>query len=160
MGTTHVSPEANGALARPFTPVIVDATAATTGVAFRLASYTGLILFFELAWIRYTSGYVRVFSFYQNFVLIATFLGMGVGLLRASAAPRLKWLLPLAAPLLLAAVGVFSSARIAVPSDKHEYLWGIFGDGGSTKAIPLLAVVAVLFSLIAIFFVPLGALVG
>jgi hypothetical protein len=44
----------------------------------RLAGYSFLILFFELALIRYTAGYVRVFGFYLNFVLIATFLGMGV----------------------------------------------------------------------------------
>ena len=55
-------------------------------IQLRLACYTGLILFFELAWIRYTSAYVRVFGFYQNFVLIATFLGMGIGLLRADKA--------------------------------------------------------------------------
>ena len=45
----------------------------------KLATYSGLILFFELALIRYTAGYVHLFSFYLNFVLIATFLGMGVG---------------------------------------------------------------------------------
>ncbi len=74
-----------------FTPVLVPTTSSeSASAALKLASYTGLILFFELAWIRYTSGYVRVFGFYQNFVLIATFLGMGVGLLRASSAPRLQ----------------------------------------------------------------------
>ena len=146
---------------RPFTPVLVPSTPPdTAGAALKLAGYTGLILFFELAWIRYTSGYVRVFGFYQNFVLIATFLGMGVGLLRASSAARLKWLLPVAAVLLLAAVGVFSAARIAVPDDKNEFIWGIFGSGGATRSIPLIVVVAVLFALIALFFVPLGALAG
>ena len=145
----------------PFTPVLVPATPSdSAGAAFRLAGYTGLILFFELAWIRYTSGYVRVFGFYQNFVLIATFLGMGVGLLRASSARRLKWLLPPAALALLVAVWYFSAARIAVPNDKNEYIWGIFGNGGATKSVPLIVVVAALFSLIALFFVPLGALAG
>jgi hypothetical protein len=143
-----------------FTPVLVPTTPSeSAGAAFKLASYTGVILFFELAWIRYTSGYVRVFGFYQNFVLIATFLGMGVGLLRASSVRRLKWVLPPAALMLLVAVGLFSAARIAVPDDKNEFIWGIFGNGG-TKSVPLIIVVAALFSLIALFFVPLGALAG
>src|SRR5262249_52739639 len=146
---------------RPFTPVIVPVSPPdSAGAAYRLACYTGLILFFELAWIRYTSGYVRVFGFYQNFVLIATFLGMGVGLLRSRSAPRLKWLLPPAALALLLAVGKFSVARIAVPNDKNEFIWGIFGDGGTTHAVPLIVVVVVLFTVITLFFVPLGALAG
>src|SRR6185503_13591366 len=61
-------------------------------VGLRIAAYSALILFFELAFIRYTAGYVRVFSFYLNFVLIATFLGMGVGLLSARHVERLRWL--------------------------------------------------------------------
>jgi hypothetical protein len=126
----------------------------------RLATITGLILFFELAWIRYTSAYVRVFGFYQNFVLIATFLGMGVGLVRAESARKLKWISLPATLLLLGAVGVFSAARIAVPNDKREFIWGIFGNTDSGRSIPLLVVVAVLFALIALFFVPLGALLG
>jgi len=48
--------------------------------AVRIAGYSFLILFLELALIRYLPGYVRGFGFYLNFVLIATFLGMGVGL--------------------------------------------------------------------------------
>ncbi|MEW5916069.1 MAG: hypothetical protein AB1762_06675, partial [Gemmatimonadota bacterium] len=42
--------------------------------AMRLAGYAFLILFLELALIRYVSAYVRVFGFYLNMVLIATFL--------------------------------------------------------------------------------------
>jgi hypothetical protein len=54
-------------------------------------------------------------AFNQNFVLIATFLGMGVGLMRARSAEVLKWV---AVPTLLALVGAvyyFSRAAIAVP---------------------------------------------
>ena len=47
----------------------------------RLAAYSFLILYFELAFIRYLPANVKVFSFYSNFVLIAAFVGMGTGLL-------------------------------------------------------------------------------
>ena len=128
--------------------------------AIRLACYSGLILFFELAFIRYTAAYVRVFSFYLNFVLIATFLGMGVGLLRAASAKQLKWIAGPATLLLLGAVAFFGMSPIAVPQDPNEFVWGIFSDTGTGHQIPMLPVVGALFALCALFFVPLGALLG
>lgn len=128
--------------------------------ALRIAACSGLILFFELAWIRYTSAYVRVFGFYQNFVLIATFLGMGVGLLRADVAAKLRWLFAPATLLVLGFVAWFSRARIAVPNGRDEFIWGLFENAGTTHSVPLIVVVAALFASIALFFVPLGALLG
>ena len=130
---------------------------ARTGL--RLAAYSALILFFELALIRYAAGYVHVFSFYLNFVLIATFLGMGVGLLRAEHARLLKWIGVPAMLLLFVTIALFANARILVPTDPDEYLWGIFREA-SSAGIPLIVVTASLFALCAIFFIPLGALLG
>jgi SAM-dependent methyltransferase len=127
--------------------------------ALRLAGYSALILFFELAFIRYTSAYVRVFGFYVNFVVIATFLGMGVGLLRADRAPTLKWIAVPGTVMFMGAVALFSLARISVPNDPNEFVWGIFYDQRN-RDIPLIHVVAALFTLTAIFFVPLGTLLG
>src|SRR5438034_5505989 len=124
--------------------------------AVRIAGYSALILFFELALIRYTAGYVRVFGFYLNFVLIATFLGMGVGLLRARDAPRVRWIAPAAALLLMGAIFAFSRMEIVVPRDPDEFLWGIFVDTASLKKAPLSLVVVTLFALLTLFFVPLG----
>jgi hypothetical protein len=126
----------------------------------RVATYSALILFFELALIRYTAGYVRVFSFYINFVLIATFLGMGVGLLRANDAALLRWLSVPASLALFGAVWLYSHSTIAVPNDGTEYVWGIFSDAAGARRFPLSFVIASLFGLIALFFVPLGALLG
>jgi hypothetical protein len=101
----------------PAPTVIPDAPTAENPahVAARIAVYSGLILFFELAFIRYTSAYVRVFSFYQNFVLLATFLGMGVGLMRARSAGTLRWL---GAPALLAMIGaIYYFSRAAIAAD-------------------------------------------
>jgi SAM-dependent methyltransferase len=129
--------------------------------ATRIAAYSALILFFELALIRYTAGYVRVFAFYLNFVLIATFLGMGVGLLRASQAQRLRWMAVVVTPLLFGAVWFLARSRIAVPADPDEFVWGIFVASSTlSREIPLSLVVAALFTLCALFFVPLGALLG
>ena len=150
---------------RPSKPnlVAIDAhrvaEAATPDTGLRVAGYSLLILFFELAFIRFTSGYVRVFGFYQNFVLIATFLGMGVGLLQANAARTLKWIAVPAGFMLTGTVAFFSMIRITVPRDPNEFLWGVWW-GAPQKEIPIMPVVVLLFGLCALFFVPLGALLG
>jgi spermidine synthase len=129
--------------------------------AVRLAVYTLLILFFELAFIRYTAGHVRVFGFYLNFVLIAAFLGMGVGLLRADSARRLKWLALPATLLLMGAIVYFGGRHITVPMGESEHLWAVYLDAGDgRRAVPLVWAVISLFTLLALFFVPLGALMG
>jgi len=46
---------------------------ATRAAALRLGGYSFLILFLELALIRFVPGHVRVFGFFLNFVLMATF---------------------------------------------------------------------------------------
>jgi hypothetical protein len=126
-----------------------------------LAGYSFLILFFELALIRYLPAYVRVFGFYLNFVLLATFLGMGVGLLRADAARRLRWLvLPAVLGLFLAAK-VFSNVLVEPPRDPDEPLWAVYvGLPETVRRVGILPVATILFALAALFFVPLGACLG
>ncbi|MFQ5505916.1 MAG: hypothetical protein ACE5F1_14145 [Planctomycetota bacterium] len=127
----------------------------------RLAGYSFLILFLELALIRYLPAYVRVFGFYVNFVLIATFLGMGVGLLRADSARRLAWLAIPALLLLFGAVKYFSNVRIEAPQDPDEYLWLIYFEAApAVRRIGMLPVVGILFVACTSVFIPLGALLG
>ncbi|MDH5804057.1 MAG: hypothetical protein OEZ54_02655 [Gemmatimonadota bacterium] len=129
--------------------------------AVRLVGYAFLILFFELAFIRYLPAYVRVFGFYLNFVLIATFLGMGVGLLRADISHRLRWIAIPATLLLFMAVHVFSNVLINRPNDADEFLWGVYFDiSPNVRRIGLLPTAVLLFSMAALFFVPLGSLMG
>src|SRR6266496_3592137 len=59
-----------------------------------------LLLFFELACIRWFGSTVVFLTFFTNIVLLATFLGMSVGCLAASS--RRDWA-ALAIPLLLLA---------------------------------------------------------
>jgi spermidine synthase len=54
----------------------------------RLTLVSALALFIELALIRYLGSEIRIFAYYKNLVLIACFLGFGVGFLRAAACPR------------------------------------------------------------------------
>jgi SAM-dependent methyltransferase len=129
--------------------------------AARLAGYSFLILFVELTLIRYIAAYVRVFGFFVNFVLIATFLGMGVGLLRARTRPESgwrRWLPALTLVALFAAVKLGTLVRISVGDQKGEYLWDVLPQGG--VGVGLVPAVLVLFALTAALFIPLGAGLG
>ena len=46
------------------------------------------MLFIELALIRWIAAYVVYVAYFTNFVLLASFLGIGVGFLRADATSR------------------------------------------------------------------------
>src|SRR5207302_9172496 len=66
-----------------------------------------LILFFELAAIRWFAGTVVFLTFFTNIVLLACFLGMGVGLLAARRPqPLVQMALPVALIALAAALAI------------------------------------------------------
>lgn len=52
-------------------------------VSIRIFSLSFLILFLELALIRWIPGHLRLVGFFSNLILLGTFLGMGVGILMA-----------------------------------------------------------------------------
>src|SRR2546422_2063783 len=62
-----------------------------------LSLWSLLTLFLELLMIRWISSEIRVFAYFKNFVLIACFLGFGLGCFLSR---RKVSLLPLLAPLL------------------------------------------------------------
>ena len=59
-------------------------TTATNGVRFRLAVSAFLLLFVELALIRWLGANIVYLAYFSNFVLIGSFLGIGLGFLWAS----------------------------------------------------------------------------
>src|SRR6516162_3919265 len=73
----------------------------------QLFLFSLLGLFFEMLMIRWLSSEIRIFAYYKNFVLIACFLGFGLGcaLCRrrvhpiATAAPVLFFTILIAAPI-------------------------------------------------------------
>src|SRR5918911_2890317 len=57
------------------------------------------LLFFELLCIRWIPSYIRYLSYFTNFILLASFLGMGLGIL--SARRQNFWLPPFPVMVLL-----------------------------------------------------------
>lgn len=68
----------------------------------RLVLLSFLMLFVELALIRWTGSNVVYLSYFSNFVLLGSFLGIGVGFLRARARVNLFPYAPVALALLVA----------------------------------------------------------
>ncbi|HEX7218314.1 MAG TPA: hypothetical protein VF280_03760 [Burkholderiales bacterium] len=130
-----------------------------------------LILFFELAAIRWFAATVVFLTFFTNIVLLACFLGMSVGLL---AARRPQNLAASALPLAALAFGAASAIHLAY--------WGAgglsvsVGDAASPRliyfgteyqpadpsrwVIPMWSIAAAFFALIALTFVGLGQAMG
>ena len=59
------------------------------------------MLFLELALIRWTGSNVVHLSYFSNFVLLGSFLGIGIGILRSGRAKRLPYYSPIMLGLLV-----------------------------------------------------------
>ena len=116
-----------------------------------LASF--LVLFLEIALIRWMPAYIRLLSYFSNFILLASFLGIGIGALLAPVRARLFSWFPLVQAIVIASVYYFR-LEVAVPTSGSIY----FSSGTaarvvvveSTMLLPLLfVVVAALFATLA-----------
>jgi spermine/spermidine synthase len=116
-----------------------------------LASF--LVLFLEIALIRWMPAYIRLLSYFSNFILLASFLGIGLGCLLAPARVRLFAWFPLLQAIVIAAVNYFR-LEVSVAASGSIY----FSSGTAAKVVlvestmllPLLfVVVAALFTTLA-----------
>jgi SAM-dependent methyltransferase len=120
-----------------------------------------VVLFQELALIRWIGAEVRVLAYFPNVVLISAFLGLGIGSLLARRAPSMIVLWP---PLLLIAVAVaFGISRIAFTQQAvSEHLWLLYYD--LPKSAPVVhgirLPILLTFVLSGLTFIPLGQLIG
>jgi SAM-dependent methyltransferase len=102
----------------------------TPAVRVFLASF--LVLFFEVALIRWMPAYIRLLAYFSNFILLASFLGIGIGCLLASSRTSLFRWFP---PILAAVVGAVSFFRleVAVPASGAIY----FTSGTAEPVVPV-----------------------
>jgi len=127
----------------------------------QIIGYSFLILFFELALIRYVPSSVRMVGYYTNFVLISTFLGMGIGLLLEARGKHYPYLFPFAFLGLLLLVAYFSNVLVERPKDANEYLWMlVFESSPRVKQYGIYWVLAFHFLATSLCFVPLAMGLG
>ena len=121
-----------------------------------LASF--LVLFLEVALIRWMPAYIRLLAYFSNFILLASFLGIGVGCLLASSRFRLfRWFPALQGAVILAVY--YFRLEISVPTAGSIY----FSSGTADKSVVLVEstmLLPVLFLAVAALFATLAQRMG
>jgi len=118
------------------------------------------VLFQELALIRWIPTQVRVAAYFPNLVLLAAFLGLGLGALSVRRKPFL-WFWPVSL-IVLAGVTMAMSGVAFTATSASEHLWLLYYDLGPDAPLVegvRLPIVA-LFVMVAATFAPLGQYVG
>src|SRR5947199_5293166 len=111
------------------------------------------MLFFELLCIRWVPSYVRYLSYFNNFILLASFLGIGLGML--SARRKNFWFLPF--PLLvLIMVIVVALNKFDLRINSTDVLYYAAGEAQSAKSENFL-VFTLTFCMVTRFFIPLSS---
>jgi Spermine/spermidine synthase domain len=127
-----------------------------------LASFAAL--YFELLVIRYLSTEVRVFTNFKNLPLVASFFGIGLGMILGRPARRLRQIFPFIACFLFLLTRYSSSLHLAGVDVSWTYgLSQPFGSGILWRALYTIRLAAVILgfsALIVGFFVVLGGFVG
>jgi len=130
-----------------------------------------LVLFLELACIRWFAAYVVFLQFFTNVVLIASFLGMSCGCL-AARQPRdwLNYFPMIALGTVIAALATFAayhfwrglSIDVGGQASPQEVFFGTEYRNPDVAqfVVPIEAIAAVFFVLIALMFVGLGQVLG
>ncbi len=106
----------------------------------RLIALSFLMLFLELALIRWIGSNVLYLSYFSNFILLASFLGIGLGFLRANAARDLFGFAPIALATLVAFVRFFP---VEIDRSGTELIF--FGALGTRSGLPPFVTLPLLF---------------
>ena len=139
------------------------------GFSYRqLILISALSLFVEMLMIRWVSSEIRIFAYFKNFVLVACFLGFGLGCylcrrrvqLMAMTTPLLLLTLILKAPISPLRRSI-SALPALLGAAGEVHVWGVPALPTSWIGMLLaLAFVVPLFAVIATAFIPFGQLVG
>ena len=106
----------------------------------RLVALSFLMLFLELALIRWTGSNVLYLSYFSNFILLASFLGIGLGFLRANSGRDLFRFAPIA---LAALVGFVRLFPVEIDRSGTELIF--FGALGTRTGLPPFVTLPLLF---------------
>ena len=139
-----------------------------SGAAARTFLASFLVLFLEIALIRWMPAYIRLLAYFSNFILLASFLGIGVGCLLAGRVPaaavhrgppriRLFALFPVLMTAVVAAV-YYLRLEVAVPTSGSIY----FSSGTAEQVVVVEStmLLPLLFVIVAALFVTLAERMG
>ena len=110
------------------------------------------MLFFELLCIRWIPSYVRYLSYFTNFILLASFLGIGLGMLAAR--HKRFWFPPFPLMVLLLVI-VVAVNRFDLRINSTDVLYYGAGEAQGARAENFL-VLPIIFGLVTVCFIPLS----
>ena len=114
----------------------------------RLFQLSFLMLFVELTLMRWSGSTILYLFFFSNFVLLASFLGMGIGFLRSKSSFRLLQLSPILLAILILLCYIFCyeyQARVNPKTGNLDYLATYF----KSNAYPIFLTLPIIFLAIA-----------
>jgi len=120
----------------------------------RLVLLSFLMLFVELALIRWSGSRVIYLSYFSNFVLLGSFLGIGIGFLRGKSRVDLSPYAPLALAFI---IGVVLLLRIEIDRGGGRAIY--FG-GFEAHGLPLPVVLPIIFVAVAVVMALIGEAVA
>jgi spermidine synthase len=134
----------------------------------RLALISGLSLFLELLMIRWVTSEISLFAYFKNFVLVACFLGFGLGCMLCRRRIHVNVMI---APLLLLTIiltapvsplhNMIAGLPALLGAGSEVNIWGVPQVPADWSGVLLAMLFVVpLFAEIALVFVPCGQLVG
>ncbi|MDQ1724831.1 MAG: hypothetical protein QOG52_1859, partial [Frankiaceae bacterium] len=128
-------------------------------IRMRLTLASTLMLFLELSLIRWLGANVVHLSYFSNFVLLGSFLGIGLGFLRAASATHSDRPMPYYAPIaLIGLIGFVSAYPVTVNRAGSDVIF--FTAGLSTSGPPIWATLPGLFLAVAAVLAGAGEIVG
>jgi spermidine synthase len=116
-----------------------------------------LVLFLEIALIRWMPAYVRLLAYFSNFILLATFLGAGLGCLLAARRRNLFVWFPTILLIVVVAVDRLR-LEVAVPSTTNIYFSS--GTAASVVAVESTLLLPLLFVIVAALFTAVAQRMG
>lgn len=127
---------------------------------FKLAIVSFLILFLELVLIRFIGTEIRIFAYVPNLILLATFLGSGLGILINMKVPAYVSSAALALVAVCMSVPLFKKITDLLSPISDSFIW-FQGSGINVGSIFLgFFLTILLFVLVLVIFIPLGQLLG
>jgi SAM-dependent methyltransferase len=117
-----------------------------------------LVLFLEIALIRWMPAYVRLLAYFSNFILLATFLGGGLGCLLANRRRSLVAWFPLAQLIVIIAVDRLR-LEVAVPASSTN-IYFTSGTAAPVVSVESTMLLPLLFVIVALLFLTVAQRMG
>jgi spermidine synthase len=132
---------------------------------FKLFFASFLALYFELVIIRYLSSEIREFAYLKNLPLVASFFGLGLGMVLGKKEKLFSFLFPFSAIALFSLIHWAPSLGLThIPFPAADYV--IWGNGAASMQNPFIrlllyvGIVSLISALVVFFCIPLGSRIG